>query len=324
MAAAADIALVTEARYLAPATGGPVALAAGGALGAEAGWYQDNILEEDRLLGAALAARGLSSVRVDWADPGVDWAGFRCALLRSPWDYPDRFDAFSGWIDRVAAATRLVNPRELVRWNLDKHYLAALAARGVAVVPTRYLEAGGAVSLAELCDRAGWTEVVVKPARGAAARDTHRVPRRDAAAHQAELERLVADRCMMVQEFQRDILGRGEVTLMVLGGTYSHAVRKVARPGDFRVQDDYGGSLHDYRPEPREVEFAERAVAVAAALCGVGAPVYGRVDLVRGNDGRPAVMELELIEPELWFRRHPPAAERVTDLLADRLAGGRA
>ena len=150
-----------------------------------------------------------------------------------------------------------------------------------------------------------------------AARHTYRVNRRTATERQPLVADLLAAESLIVQPFQDDVARTGEDSLMVFGGRFSHAVRKVARAGDFRVQDDHGGTVHEYRPTGEQIELAERAVLACRPV-----PVYGRVDLVRGNDGRPAVMELELIEPELWLRCHPPAADAfaagVAAFLADR------
>lgn len=297
-----DVALLTDRRYTASTA-------------AAGDWYMGNILADDGLLTAALARRGLTSRRVDWADPAVEWSAFRCAVFRSTWDYFDRFPEFAAWLDRVERETRLCNHGPTVRWNLDKHYLADLEARGVPVVPSRFLERGSTRPLADVLAETGWDEAVVKPCVSGAARHTYRVNRRTASELQPLLDGLLAAEAMIAQPFQTDIARTGEDTLMVFGGRYSHAVRKVPKAGDFRVQDDHGGTVHDHTPTAEQVELAERA----AAACDTP-PVYGRVDMVRDNAGRLAVMELELIEPELWLRLYPPAADRFAAGVAAFLA----
>lgn len=286
-----DVALLTDRRYTASV--------------AEKGdWYLRNILTDDGLLREALTQRGLTSARVDWADESIDWSRFRCAVFRSTWDYHERYVEFSTWLGRAERATRLCNPGSTVRWNWDKHYLADLADRGVPVVPSRFLHRGSTGTLADVLDETGWDEAVIKPCVSGAARHTYRVNRRTAGDHQPLLAELLTRESMIVQPFQAYITHTGEDTLMVFDGRYSHAVRKVAKPGDFRVQDDHGGTVHEYRPTEDQIALAERAAAVCQPV-----PVYGRVDMVRDNDGRLAVTELELIEPELWLRYHPPAAQ---------------
>lgn len=299
---AIDVALLTDRRYTASTA-------------AEGDWYLGNILADDGLLQAALTRRGLTSRRVDWADPAVDWSRFGCAVFRTTWDYFERFAEFSVWLERAVSATRLCNCSPMVRWNMDKHYLADLERRGVPVVPSRFLERGSTQTVAAVLEETGWDEAVVKPCVSGAARHTYRVNRQTAAGQQPLISSLLEQEAMIVQPFQTDIVGTGEDTLMVFGGRYSHAVRKVAKAGDFRVQDDHGGTVHEYQPTAEQIALAERAVAACDPI-----PVYGRVDMVRDNSGRLAVMELELIEPELWLRYHPPAAESFAASLVAFLA----
>ena len=297
----ADVALLTERRYVADSA-------------AADDWYLGNILRDDDLLRAALARRGLSAVRVDWASHDVDWSAFRMAVFRTTWDYFDRFSEFSEWLARVEKLTRLCNPASVVRWNLDKHYLRDLAARGLPVVPSEYLERGQPASLRELLDEKGWPEAVVKPCVSGAARHTYRVNRSTADEVQRLLDPLIAEESFVFQPFVADVVTTGEDTLVALGGRVTHGLRKRAKPGDFRVQDDHGGTVHHLEPSAEHVELAERVLAACDEV-----PVYGRVDLVRLDDGRLAVMELELVEPELWLRLHPPAADEMAAAIAARM-----
>jgi len=299
----ADVALLTDRRYTAEAA-------------APEDWYLGNVLADDRLLREALARRGLSSARVDWADPAVDWARFGCAVFRTTWDYFERYAEFAAWLNRAARLTRLCNPLATVLWNADKHYLADLDARGVPVVPSHFVERGSGRTLRSVLHETGWDEAVLKPCVSGAARHTYRVTRATAEQHEPALAALLERESMIVQPFQADVTRTGEDTLMVFAGRYAHAVRKVPKAGDFRVQDDHGGTARAHEPTREQVELAERAVAACAPV-----PVYGRVDLVRDNAGRLAVMELELIEPELWLRFHPPAAEAFADALVAFLGG---
>jgi glutathione synthase/RimK-type ligase-like ATP-grasp enzyme len=299
----ADVALLTERRYT-------------GTRAAADDWYLANILHDDGLLRAALAERGLSSVRVDWSDPRVDWSAFGWAVFRTTWDYFDRFAEFTAWLDRVEPLTRWCNAAALIRWNWDKHYLADLAARGVSVVESRFIERGSAVCLRELLAATGWAEAVVKPCISGAARHTYRLHRDDPDTLQAVnriVGQLLATESLIVQPFQRQVVERGEDSLVVIAGRFTHAVRKLAKPGDFRVQDDHGGTVHPHQPTPRQIALAEHAVSVCRP-----APVYARVDMIVDNHGRDAIMELELIEPELWLRLHPPAATALAAAIAAR------
>jgi glutathione synthase/RimK-type ligase-like ATP-grasp enzyme len=258
-----------------------------------------------------LARRGLSAVRVDWSRPDVDWSRFRAAVFRTTWDYFSRFAEFRAWMARAEVATRLCNEPSIIRWNIDKHYMADLEAKGIPVVTSRFVERGSEATLAELVAESGWTEAIVKPCVSGGAWHTYRVNRENAAALEPVVRKLLRTESLILQPFQEDIVRTGEDTLMVLHGAYTHAVRKTAKSGDFRVQDDHGGTARSHEPTREQIDLAERAMAACDP-----APVYGRVDMVRDNEGRLAVMELELIEPELWLRHHPPAA----DVLAQGLA----
>lgn len=298
-----DVAILTESRYEDP----PVV-----------GWYERNILEEERLLGEALGRLGLSWRRLDWARTDIDWARIGAAVFRTTWDYFLRPAEFTAWLDRAARQTRLINCERLVRWNLEKRYLADLAARGVRAVPFRIVERGDRRPLADHLVAEAWEEAVLKPVVSGAGRETHRIEPGRAGAVEPTFRRLVAAEAMLLQPFQRAVLDDGERSLVVIGGAVTHAVRKIARPGEFRVHDDHGGTVHPHEPTPAEIALAEAAIAACDPV-----PVYGRVDVVRADDGEPALMELELIEPELFFRFHPPAADLLAAAIARDLGSAR-
>jgi len=302
MTASTEIALLTEHRY-------------SGMQALEGSWYHANILRDDALLAEALAEHGLTARRVDWADPTVDWSQFRAAVFRTTWDYFERYEEFTTWLRRVERETQLVNASETIWWNLDKHYLADLEARGIPTVPSVYLEAGDARTLHELFAETGWTEAVIKPCVSGAARNTYRVTSANAAEVDNALAEFRAREAFMFQPFIADIVAGGELTLVVIDGIVTHGVRKVPKSGDFRVQDDHGGSWTEYVPSEEEIAFAERAVAACSPR-----PIYGRVDVVRGADGTLQTMELEMIEPELWLRTHPAAAKRMGRAIAEAVA----
>lgn len=294
-----DAIILTESRYLAPN---------------DADWYTRQVHTEDNLVCDALARQGLEVARRDWADPDVDWSRTRSALFRTTWDYFDRYAEFSPWLDRVSAQTRLFNEAGLIRWNVDKHYLGELARTGVNVVPTAYVEQGDTRSLAQVVAATGWDEVILKPVVSGAARHTYRLTADTVAAHECVFGELVEREAMMLQPFQRNITASGETSLIVIDGRVTHAIRKTAKAGDFRVQDDHGGTVHPHEPSAGEIAFAE--AAVRAVPFDV---LYARVDAIVDNDGALAIMELEMIEPELFFRFCPAAADALAAGLAKRL-----
>jgi len=234
---------------------------------------------------AALSAAGAAVEVVAWDDPDVDWARYDRVLLRSTWDYHVRPAEFVAWLERVDAVSELSNPLPMVRWNLDKHYLAELAGAGVPVVPTTFVEPGDVL-------RPPAVPFVVKPSVGASSRGV-RVHRRadEAAAHVAQLHADGA--AALVQPLVRSAAA-GEYPLVHLGGAFSHAaVRHVPQgPGE-----EHRSAPH--RPTPAQRAVADAAVEAVGRRFGV--PVYARVDLVTDDAGAPQVLEVELVEPYLFL-----------------------
>jgi glutathione synthase/RimK-type ligase-like ATP-grasp enzyme len=265
--------------------------------------------EDEAPLREALADLGIEAVTREWDDPAVDWGAARACVLRATWNYVRHYPEFLAWIDRCAAATRLWNPAPVVRWNSHKGYLVELAARGLPVVPTRLVRQGSAAALAELAE--DWPEVVIKPAVGAGSFATIRVGRGDAemAAGQAHLDHWLATRDMLVQPYFRSVHGHGERAVVWIDGEFSHEVRKSPRftgdPEDISAGMPVGGP--------------ERAVAERVLAAAPGPLLYARIDLARDERGQPHLMELELIEPSLFFPRHPPSAARMARAIAGRL-----
>ena len=295
-----DVTLITDSRYVNPV---------------KINWYIQNILNDDKLVQEALERRGLSVTRTNWDNPDFDWSKTKCAIFRTTWDYFDRFAEFSIWLDKVSTQTQLINPIETIRWNIDKHYLQDLANQGVRIPPTLFIEKGDLRSLSEITSSTPWNNFILKPAVSGAARHTYKFNNTTVAEYQEFFADLIAEEDMLVQEFQHNILSRGEIALMAFGGKVSHAVLKKARPGDFRVQDDFGGKVYPHKPTPEEIEFAEKVIKQVSPL-----PVYARVDLMWDNSNNLVLSELELIEPELWFRKNPAAAEMMADTVLTKIS----
>lgn len=283
-----DITILTERRYFRPDKVNP---------------YIANILKEYQLLKEALEAEGFSVVRTNWDNPAFDFTKTRAVIFRTIWDYFERFDEFYPWLRTLEKKTMLINPLTLIEWNIDKHYLEDLKDEGFPVVPTHFVDKGRYLLLNQICAEQGWEDIVIKPAISGAAFETYKIEIGQLDEYEALFARLIGERDMLVQPFISTITKKGEASLMVFGGQYTHAILKRAKPGDFRVQDDFGGSVHPYRPSAAEIALAE---AVFKKLEPV--PAYGRVDIVWDLSGQPMISELEIIEPELWLRNHPPAA----------------
>lgn len=264
------------------------------------------------ILRECFARRGASAEVVVWDDPRVDWSRFDAAVVRSTWDYVAKFDAFTRWIDRVAALTRLVNSAAILRWNLHKRYLLELSAHGVDIIPTTLALAGSEVDWDALFARHG--DLVLKPAVSAGSFATVRVGRGDAAMAEQH-RRDHAERDFLIQPLLRSVVEHGETNIVCLGGTPSHAIHKGARWSGEQEQSRGLVTAAD-----SELALARRALAAVESL-GLGVPAYARVDCAFDPVGRPLLMELELLEPALFLDRAPAAGNALTGWLLAALTG---
>ncbi|WP_327051197.1 ATP-grasp domain-containing protein [Halomicrococcus gelatinilyticus] len=282
-----------------------------------------DLTENGRSVLSALRDRGLAAEPVVWTDDAVDWTTFDVALVRSCWGYHARIDAFRDWLDAVEdAGTTLLNPGDVVRWNVHKFYLRDLEATGVPVVPTTWVEQGSDADLAELLRDEGWREAVVKPAVGTSSVGTWRTSLADAADDQGRFAAAVADGDLLVQAFAPEVFD-GERSLVFFGGEYSHAVRCVPAEGEFRSHPDYGGTVEPHDPPQALVDDAAAVLRAARSVLGVD-PVdlpYARVDgIVRGGEFR--LMELELVEPYLNLDVPERGPAALADAVVDALGVG--
>lgn len=268
--------------------------------------YIQNVLDEDNYVKTALENQGLKVARLSWDDATFDWSTTKYILFRTTWDYFDRFPEFSKWLNTVSKQTTLLNSEKIIRWNIDKHYLQDLQQNRVHICESYFIEKGTQSTLKELSLKYDLKDFVLKPCISGAARHTYKINSENINEYEETFSSLITEEAMIIQPFQYNIIEKGEISLMVMNGKFTHAVLKIAKSGDFRVQDDFGGSVHNYIPTKEEIAFAENAVKAC-----VETPIYARVDVFTDNNGKLAIAELELIEPELWFRNYPAAADEL-------------
>ncbi len=274
-------------------------------------------LDEDLSpLANALHHAGVEVHIVPWDAP-QDWSQFDMLLLRSTWDYTGRPVEFLNWAEAASRAAPLVNNLPTVRWNIDKHYLGALAAAGVPVVPTTFLEPDTAVPavIERFLAQERCAELVIKPAIGAGSREAQRHPRQARAAAMAHAERLLAaGHSVLLQPYLARVDQEGEAALIFFGGEFSHSIRKgpLLQPGAGATTELFAAETIS----ARQVGADELAVAQQAlAAVPFGMPLYARIDLIRDGQGQPRLLELELIEPSLFFAHAPQAAARFADCI---------
>ena len=251
---------------------------------------------------AAFAERGLELVPRPWTEGPGDGAA---ALAFFAWGYHHDLAGWDAMLAAWPADRPLFNPPELIIWNTRKTYLSVLAASGLPVVPSRFGTADAA-TVAEAFALFGCDELVVKPQVSAGAWLTQRL-------HPGDPVEPVAD--AILQPFLPAVGDEGELSFLFIGGAFSHAVRKVAAAGDFRIQPQFGGTLTAFTPVTEDQALATRIVSALPAE-----PLYARVDLIRLPDGQLALMELEAIEPDLYVEQEPAVPARLADALLRRLA----
>jgi glutathione synthase/RimK-type ligase-like ATP-grasp enzyme len=251
---------------------------------------------------SVLGDLGIAARPLIWSSDETDWAAFDAVVIRSCWDYHLRPNAFLDWIARLEALKiPVLNPPEAIRWNIDKRYLKDLSAKGIPIPESIWILPGDRLDVAEACRERSWKCAVVKPLVGATAYRTER--QRDGIVHGP----------MIVQEFVPAIQTSGEWSLVFIDGSFSHSVRKRARDGDFRVQQEFGGSIELAKPPDSVLAVGESAMAALPRPA-----VMARVDLVEAGSS-VVLMELELIDPELFFQLAPEASGRLAAALRAEL-----
>jgi glutathione synthase/RimK-type ligase-like ATP-grasp enzyme len=280
-------------------------------------WFVNQILDEDKLLTLALEKRGLKVARTNWDNPDFSWSETKYVIFRTPWDYFSRYNEFAPWLEKASKVTNFINPLDIIYWNIDKHYLLDLEKAGINIPPTIFIEPGDKRPLSEISVSVSWNEFILKPAISGGAWHTYRLNKESVKEHEKIYKELVKDKSMLLQEFQDAITQKGEMSFMVFGGKFTHAVLKKVKGSDYRVQDQFGGTVHDYLPYADEIKFAEHVVE-----CSRPGIAYARVDVMRDNRGELSLIELEAFEPSLWFGKNPRAAEIFADIIERILRTG--
>lgn len=265
---------------------------------------------------AVLESIGFDVAVPSWRDPAVDWSVFELAIMRSPWDYAQRLPEFLDWLDRASALTRILNAPEIIRWNLDKRYMAELADRGVRVVESHFctsvVEVDAALALVT-GDR-----VVVKPSVSAGSRDTGLFERRDPRARELAEHIIGIGKTVMVQPAIDSVAKVGERALVYFDGAFSHALTKgpLLRLGGELLGGVYSEQIDATEATAAEILLADTALQAMTTLFlekGIGAgeatPLYARLDVVATDDG-PALLEAELFEPSYFVDTAPRSEHR--------------
>lgn len=276
----------------------------------------EELFNDDRLVIAAFAEQGVEAESVIWSDPGVDWSQFDLALIRSTWDYIDsRAHFLSVLAAIVEAGCRLFNPLDIVRWNSDKSYLFDLRRWGVPIVPTWAVAGANPVTLGATVAAQGWQRAVLKPRIGAGAANVSLVPIEEVAGSVRRLAEQQPQQQFLLQPLIESVMTEGEWSFIYLDGELSHTLLKKPAAGDYRAHGVYGGSVERARPRRDDLLQVEEMLGRLPFD-----PLYARLDLVRYEE-RLAIMELELIEPILYFNLFADGANRLARSALSRVRG---
>jgi glutathione synthase/RimK-type ligase-like ATP-grasp enzyme len=276
----------------------------------------EELFSDDRLVIAAFAEQGVEVESVIWSDPDVDWNRFDLALIRSTWDYIDNRDHFLSVLATIVqSGCRLANPLEVVRWNSDKSYLFDLTEWDVPVVPTWAASGADLATLEKVFAGRSWQRAVLKPRVGAGAASVTLVPVEEVIDTVSRLAEQQPEQQFLVQPLIESVLTEGEWSFIYLDGELSHALLKKPAAGDYRAHGVYGGSVEAAKPRRDDLLQVEEMLGRLPFD-----PLYARFDLVR-YEARLAIMELELIEPILYFNLFPDGANRLARSALSRVRG---
>ena len=266
--------------------------------------------ETDFSLIAPLKQSGIEAEFVVWDDAAADWSGYDAVLVRSIWNYHEKPTQFIKWLELLeSASVPMLNPTAMLRWNMNKRYLRELAAHGVPILPTYWPLENESTSLVAILQKHGWQDAVIKPIISASGTDTWSTSISRAAADQERFDALHQRKALMIQQFAPQII-TGEYSLVFFGGRYSHTILKKPGKNALFVQEEHGGSSTLLSTVPDA--FIEQAANILHVACNIigTIPIYARVDVIE-DAGTLVLMELELIEPELYL---------LTDEISQRFA----
>lgn len=276
--------------------------------------YNATALKEDGYLMRELTKQNLRCERVAWEDPSFDWTTTKIALLKTPWNYFIEINGFKTWMQKVSQQCMLINDCDMVLWNMDKHYLLDLQAEGIAIPETHGLDHINIFDPNAWNKRLGAKGMVVKPFISGGAKDTFLLKPPWDPNNVKAVSLAIQKQEMMVQPYIPSLVSKGELSLVFIDGKFTHAVIKRPKENDFRVQTYHGGTFEIHLPEKLEIDFGLRVLAACAALQH-NVPLYARIDICYGDHGELLLMELEAIEPELWWAWSKPAVNGLVNAL---------
>lgn len=277
----------------------------------------DGFVSYDDLLIEPLNKVGWTVEKVSWRKVNVNWNEFNAVIVRSTWDYQTDHLKFLKVLEEIDRSNaHLENSLPVLKWNMNKSYLRDLEKVGVLIPQTLWKRNFDAKDINKYFDLLNTDEIIIKPNISGNADNTFRIKRDNILQNIPHLEEVFSHRDFMVQPFIKNIIDEGEYSLFYFGGEYSHSILKKPKEKDFRVQEEHGGILKSISPSKHLLETAKTILDKIEPL-----PLYARIDLVRTNDNQFALMELELIEPSLYFNMDKESPQRFAKAFNNWMTG---
>ncbi|MDO6695460.1 hypothetical protein Q4574_19330 [Aliiglaciecola sp. 3_MG-2023] len=271
----------------------------------------------DHLFYEPLEEMGWEAIEVSWRSKDIDWNDFEVVIIRSTWDYQTNADDFLEVLQNIAqSSAKLENSLELVQWNIRKDYLKSLEVKGVGIVPTIWCDTLDLELMKSAFGPLNCQEIVVKPLVSANADHTYRLSLESVIEEQEGLTEVFSSRPHMIQPFLKSVINEGEYSLFYFNGEYSHCIVKVPKQNDFRVQEEHGGQLRSVEADERLLSSAQQVLAALPEI-----PLYARIDLVKYENAY-VTMEVELIEPSLYFNMDVDSALRFANAFVEKYGRG--
>lgn len=273
-----------------------------------------DLIKDDRPLIPLLNELGIETVILPWEQIlSFRLEDLNAVLIRTPWNYALHWDQFKKALEFISSKTKLINDLQTVYENYHKEYLTKLNYQGLDFIHGEVIKNfNGEFNLEQLKDYAQKWETehfVIKPIVGASGRDTFKF-----SVQEQSFPSLV-DREVYFQTFVPEIQQSGEVSAIYFGGEYSHAVRKFLpqKNNEFRIQEEHGGNLEAYHSSSQELEKIQKFL-----LANNYSLPYMRVDYCLREESL-LLMELELIEPELFMRTDQGSYENFVKVIKGAL-----
>lgn len=272
------------------------------------------LTENDQLLIPELAKRNIQATAVIWNDKTINWSHFDYLIFRNTWDYYENENEFNAWLEHLGKqGIETLNGLEIIKNNKHKFYLQDLQKQGIRIIPTVFIEKTTALNLSEILP-AHWQKAVIKPAFSAGSYLTEVFEISDSNTINSQYQPIAADKELLLQQFMPEIETEGETSFIFFNKKFSHAVNKKPAAGDFRIQVQFGGQYTAVTPNEDLIQQAQKKVDTFPEKL-----LYARVDgIIISNELH--LMEIECIEPDLYFQYSESALQRFVNSILELIA----